>query len=94
MARSCSDPRPLVLPLVPYGVSYHHNAFSGTFSLTNETMAKLIYEIGMSAARNGVAKLVMINGRLFDARTMDQIGKHPGTRPVLAHERVPDGAPR
>jgi Tol biopolymer transport system component/imidazolonepropionase-like amidohydrolase len=31
--------------------------------------------------------LVMVNGRLFDARTMDQVGNHPASRPVLAHER-------
>ncbi len=35
--------------------------------------------------------LVMVNGRLFDARTMDQVGNHPGARPALAHERVPQG---
>jgi imidazolonepropionase-like amidohydrolase len=32
--------------------------------------------------------LVMANGRLFDARTMNQVGNHPSPRPVLAHERV------
>jgi imidazolonepropionase-like amidohydrolase len=37
--------------------------------------------------------LVMVNGRLYDARTMDQVGNHPATRPPLAHERVPAGAP-
>jgi hypothetical protein len=37
--------------------------------------------------------LVMVNGRLYDARTMNQVGNHPATRPVLAHERVPAGAP-
>jgi Tol biopolymer transport system component/imidazolonepropionase-like amidohydrolase len=39
-------------------------------------------------------RLVMVNGRLYDARTMDQVGNHPAERPVLAHERVPAGAPR
>ena len=38
--------------------------------------------------------LVMVNGRLYDAMTMDQVGNHPAQRPVLAHERVPAGAPR
>ncbi|MDH3224480.1 MAG: amidohydrolase family protein, partial [Gemmatimonadota bacterium] len=37
--------------------------------------------------------LVMVNGRLFDARTMNQVGNHPEERPVLAHERVPSMAP-
>lgn len=62
VARGCSDPKPLVLPLLPYGVSYHHEDFPGTISLTNETMARVVYEVGMAAARNGIAKLVVING--------------------------------
>ena len=39
-------------------------------------------------------ELVMINGRLFDALTMNEVGNHPSERPLLAHERVPAGAPR
>jgi cytosine/adenosine deaminase-related metal-dependent hydrolase len=37
--------------------------------------------------------LVMANGRLFDARTMDQVDNHPAGRRELAHERTPAGAP-
>jgi creatinine amidohydrolase/Fe(II)-dependent formamide hydrolase-like protein len=62
VAETCSDPRPLVLPLVPYGVSYHHDDFKGTISIRNETLSQLIYDIGMAAARNGIRKLVIING--------------------------------
>ncbi|MFH0946000.1 MAG: creatininase family protein [Planctomycetota bacterium] len=62
VAENCSAPRPLVLPLVPYGVSYHHDDFSGTLSIGPDTLSRLIYEIGMSAARNGISKLVIING--------------------------------
>lgn len=62
VADACSDPKPLVLPLIPYGVSYHHDTFKGTISISNETMARLVYEIGMNAARNGIRKLVIING--------------------------------
>lgn len=62
VARQCSDPKPVVLPLVPYGVSYHHNEFPGTISVGNEALSRLVYEIGMSAASNGVTKLLIING--------------------------------
>jgi len=62
IAEACSDPRPLVLPLIPYGVSYEHDQFSGTVSISNDTLSELIYEIGMSAAGNGINKLVIING--------------------------------
>ena len=71
VAEACSPPRPLVLPLVPYGVSYHHNAFKGTISISNEAMARFIYDIGMSAARNGIKKLVIINGHGDNAPTLN-----------------------
>lgn len=61
VAEACSDPKPLVLPLISYGVSYHHDDFQGTISIGNDTLSRLIYEIGMSSARNGVQKLVIIN---------------------------------
>lgn len=62
VADSCRDPKPIVLPLIPYGVSYHHADFSGTMSITPKTLSRLVYEVGMSAFRNGITKLVIING--------------------------------
>jgi creatinine amidohydrolase/Fe(II)-dependent formamide hydrolase-like protein len=61
VADACSDPKPLVLPLIPYGVSYHHDDFQGTISIDNDTLSQLVYEIGISVARKGVRKLVVIN---------------------------------
>jgi creatinine amidohydrolase/Fe(II)-dependent formamide hydrolase-like protein len=62
VAAACSEPRPLVLPLIPYGVSYHHDGFKGTISVNNDTLSKLVYEIGISLAKNGIKKIVIING--------------------------------
>ncbi|HSR70155.1 MAG TPA: creatininase family protein [Acidobacteriota bacterium] len=62
VAEACTHPKPLVLPLIPYGVSYHHDDFKGTISVSNEALSRLVYEIGMSVARNGVTKLIIING--------------------------------
>ncbi len=62
VADACSDPKPLVLPLIPYGVSYHHEDFAGTLSIGPDTMSRVVYEIGMCAAHNGVTKLIVING--------------------------------
>ncbi|RJP33327.1 MAG: creatininase family protein [Phycisphaerales bacterium] len=70
VARACSAPRPFVLPLIPYGVSYHHEDFRGTISVTNETLSRLVYEIGMNVARNGITKLVIINGHGGNAATL------------------------
>ena len=62
VAESCADPKPFVLPAVPYGVSYHHSAFKGTLSVTNNALSALIYDIGMSLAHNGIKKIVILNG--------------------------------
>ena len=62
VAMACSTPRPLVLPAIPYGVSYHHDHFPGTFSVSPKTLSMMVWEIGMSAARQGITKLVIVNG--------------------------------
>jgi len=62
VAEACSEPKPLVLPLIPYGVSYHHEDFSGTIGISPKTLSALVYDIGMGAARNGITKLMIING--------------------------------
>ncbi len=61
VAALCSDPKPIVLPLIPYGVSYHHDDFSGTISISPGTLSRLVYDVGMSVARHGVKKLVIVN---------------------------------
>ncbi|MGD8292366.1 MAG: creatininase family protein [Desulfobacterales bacterium] len=72
VAEACSDPKPLVLPNISYGVSYHHEGFKGTVSISNDTLVKLVYDIGISVSRNGIKKLVIING-------------HGGNSPALNH---------
>jgi creatinine amidohydrolase/Fe(II)-dependent formamide hydrolase-like protein len=72
VADACSDPKPFVLPTLSYGVSYHHEGFQGTISLSNDTLARLIYDIGISLAHNGIKKMVIING-------------HGGNGPALNH---------
>jgi creatinine amidohydrolase/Fe(II)-dependent formamide hydrolase-like protein len=62
VAAGCPEPKPLVLPLVAYGVSYAHDDFSGTLSVSPDTLARLVYEIGMSVARQGITKLIIVNG--------------------------------
>ena len=62
VAKSCLDPKPFVLPPIPYGVSFHHSAFKGTLSVTNNALSALIYDLGMSLAHNGIKKLIILNG--------------------------------
>jgi creatinine amidohydrolase/Fe(II)-dependent formamide hydrolase-like protein len=70
VAEACSDPKPLVLPLLPYGVSYHHDDFKGTISVGNESLSKMVYDIGMACARNGITKLVIVNGHGGNSPTL------------------------
>jgi creatinine amidohydrolase/Fe(II)-dependent formamide hydrolase-like protein len=48
--------------LIPYGKTNHHEEISGTISIDPQTLSQLVYEIGMSAVRHGITKLVIING--------------------------------
>ncbi len=71
VAEDCSDPKPLVLPLIAYGVSYHHEAFKGTISINNDTLSQLVYDVGISLAKNGIQKLVIINGHGGNAPSLN-----------------------
>jgi creatinine amidohydrolase/Fe(II)-dependent formamide hydrolase-like protein/7-cyano-7-deazaguanine synthase in queuosine biosynthesis len=62
VAAACSEPRPLVLPLIPYGVSYAHEDFAGTLGVSPDTLARIVHEIGLGVAREGITKLVIVNG--------------------------------
>jgi creatinine amidohydrolase/Fe(II)-dependent formamide hydrolase-like protein len=62
VAEACSEPRPLVLPLLPYGVSYHHEDFPGTIGISHHALAAMVHDIGLACARHGITKLVIVNG--------------------------------
>lgn len=70
VAQACQEPKPLVLPAIPFGVSYHHEDFKGTLSVTNEALSKFVYDLGMSLAKNGVKKIVILNGHGDNAPTL------------------------
>jgi len=71
VAEACSDPKPFVLPPIPFGVSYHHDDFKGTLSVTNNALSAFVYDIGMAVARNGIKKLIIINGHGDNAPTLN-----------------------
>ncbi len=70
VAEACSDPKPFVLPPIPFGVSYHHEDFKGTLSVTNDGLSRFVYDIGMSLAQNGIKKLIILNGHGDNAPTL------------------------
>ena len=71
VAEACLDPKPIVLPPLPYGVSYHHSEFKGTICVSNNSLSALIYDIGMSLAYNGIKKIVILNGHGDNAPTLE-----------------------
>jgi creatinine amidohydrolase len=71
VADACQDPKPFVLPPIPYGVSYHHRQFKGTICVGNNSLSALVYDIGMSLAENGIKKLVILNGHGDNAPTLN-----------------------
>ncbi|PIP63040.1 creatinine amidohydrolase [Candidatus Roizmanbacteria bacterium CG22_combo_CG10-13_8_21_14_all_35_9] len=52
----------LVAPPLWYGDSSHHLGFAGTMSLKTSTLISVIEDISESLARNGVKKILIING--------------------------------
>ncbi|MDC6350175.1 creatininase family protein [Zeaxanthinibacter sp. PT1] len=70
VAEACQDPKPLVLPTIPFGVSYHHEDFKGTLSVTNDALSRFVYDIGMGLAKNGIKKIIILNGHGDNAPTL------------------------
>jgi creatinine amidohydrolase len=70
VAEACSSPKPFVLPGIPYGVAYHHEDFKGTVSVSNNSLSSLVYDIGISLAKNGIKKLIMLNGHGDNSPTL------------------------
>ena len=64
------SPQPFVLPPIPYGVAYHHEDFKGTVSISNHTLSSLVYDIGLSLAKNGIKKLIILNGHGDNSPTL------------------------
>jgi len=62
VALACGEPYPVVLPAIPFGVSYHHDDFPGTISVSAETLGRYVFEVGRSIAHQGIRKLVIVNG--------------------------------
>lgn len=52
----------IVLPVLPYGISGHHDDFPGVITLTPDTYRMVIFEILQNINRNGVDHVVFMNG--------------------------------
>jgi creatinine amidohydrolase len=52
----------LVLPVIPYGISWHYREFPLTLSLSPDTMVSVICDICESLIENDVRRIVIVNG--------------------------------
>jgi creatinine amidohydrolase len=50
----------LVLPPIAYGMSWHHQSFPWTLSLSPETLTRLIYDVAASLSATNISKLLVI----------------------------------
>ena len=55
-------PRAAVAPPLPFGLSYHHNAFAGTMTLSPESFIAVCVDIARSFQRNGLNHVLFMNG--------------------------------
>lgn len=51
-----------IAPEIPFGQSFDLSFYPGTFSVPSEVMAEYVYHIGKSMYKNGLKKLIFING--------------------------------
>lgn len=63
------------LPVLAYGKSTEHHQFPGTFALSADTLARVIRDLGQSAARSGFRKFVMLNGHGGQPQIIDYMAR-------------------
>ncbi len=78
------DPKPPILPVIPYGVSGHHMGFDGTITLRDKTLHDIVVDIGRSVWVHGFKKMIIYNahgGNTAVLRTAaNTLKKDPGLR--------------
>jgi creatinine amidohydrolase len=70
-AAVAAPPRVLVLPTLWYGYSPHHMRFPGSLTLGSETYITLLCEIATAVLRNGVRRVVILNGHGGNIASVD-----------------------
>jgi creatinine amidohydrolase len=52
----------LLMPTVHYSFNEHHMDFPGTIAIEGETIVRYVTDIGLSLARHGFRKILLVNG--------------------------------
>ncbi|MEZ4521007.1 MAG: creatininase family protein [Thermomicrobiales bacterium] len=56
------NPKLMVAPSMPWGVSYHHMNFPGTITLSPDTFGQILVEVVGSLMEHGFERFMIING--------------------------------
>lgn len=67
-------PLAIVLPPLPFGVSYHHLGFPGTLSISEASLHSVLIDIARSLAQHGIHKLVFVNGHMGNMAALNTLG--------------------
>lgn len=59
---SCNETETLLIPSIPFGVSYWSKEYPGTISLKTETYIRVVTDIVESLAYSGFKKFIFLNG--------------------------------
>jgi creatinine amidohydrolase len=71
LARLPQDLPVWLLPLLPYGKSNEHVHFSGTVTLSGETLIRVLKEIAAGVARSGFRRFAILNGHGGNTEIVD-----------------------
>jgi creatinine amidohydrolase len=79
----------LVLPVLPYGCSEEHFPRAGTISLKAETLKQVLGDIARSLARNGVEKMVLLNGHAGQCELVEELAQNLRKEGLNVHHLCP-----
>lgn len=68
-------PGMLVLPPIAYGMSWHHLSFPWTLSVSPETLAQLVYDIGASLHAHEINKLLVVTAHDGNAAPVEMAAR-------------------
>jgi creatinine amidohydrolase len=75
LERTARETQLWVLPSLAYGRSNEHTAFAGTMTLSQDTLATVIYELAASVARAGFRRLVLFDSHGGNAPVLDYLAR-------------------
>ena len=83
-----------VLPPLAYGRSVEHEAFAGTFTLSQETLTAVVLDVAASVARSGFRRLVLFNSHGGNTSVLETVARDARRRDRADGVPVLDVPPR